>query len=100
MEPKTDIQDKEALLEYVGCLNTLELAWAIHNKNSALRQTARNLLSRIKYTTNYHCMKRVIQSPLPDAEVKTLWKPINDNGGVHVVLEYEQEVKQHTAKLH
>lgn len=97
MEPRNPMQEKEALVEFVGVLNTLELAALIHKHSpfpmKELRNCGRRMLPRIKYTTNYICVQRVIESPLPDAEIKTLWKPINANGGVNVVLNYETELR-------
>ena len=95
MEPRNERQEKEALLEFVSALNSLELAVLIHKKQTpnAVRAVASRLLNRLKYTTNYKAMLDVRDAKDPVGMIAYYWQPINDNGGVECVLAYEPELR-------
>ena len=95
MEPKTVTQEKEALLEFVGALNSLEIVAQIHKRQTpnALRAAASRIMSRLKYTTNYKAMSDFRDAKDPVGMIDYYWKPIIDNGGVEVVLAYEPELR-------
>ena len=95
MEPKNERQEKEALLEFISALNSLELVKALHVRQTpnAIRAAASRILSRLKYTTNYKAVYDIGRDKNPIKRIDYYWQPINDNGGVGVVLEYETELR-------